>query len=89
MNTIAILKKHIAEATTIADRYKAVLSKKPANIAYELSLATIEKHIDELQIQLKSEKEIRDKDPLISTMPKRQNKKVQRPGDATFLNPRF
>ncbi|RLC04820.1 MAG: hypothetical protein DRI57_27985 [Deltaproteobacteria bacterium] len=62
MNTIAILREHIAEATAIADRYKSVLSEEPANIAYELSLTTIKKHIDDLQIQLKREKEIRDKE---------------------------
>jgi len=62
MNTIAILREHIAETTAIADRYKSVLSEEPANIAYELSLTTIEKHIDDLQIQLKREKEIRDKE---------------------------
>jgi hypothetical protein len=52
----------LADAVIIADNYKAVLAEEPDNFAYELSLITINKHIAELQHQLRREKEIREKE---------------------------
>jgi hypothetical protein len=52
-----MIEKHLDEAIVIAERYKSFLAEDHNNFSYKLSLLSVQKHIADLQAQLKKEKE--------------------------------
>ena len=57
MNNTNISEKYIDEAKDIKLLYHELLSDDPDNFAYKISIKSTEKHIKELQYQLKREQE--------------------------------
>jgi hypothetical protein len=62
MNLIKALEDRLNQANAMADNYAVILKDDPDNQAYNLAFKTAKNHIEELQTQMRREKEIREKE---------------------------
>lgn len=62
MDAIQTLRSYITEALSIRDRHAGVLTTEPDNFGNKLALSTVDKHLADLQHQLKTELERRQKE---------------------------
>jgi len=62
MSAVAKLNKNIDKARSMVDNYKTLIVDEPENIAYQLTLGSLENHLSDLQGQLRRELEAREKE---------------------------
>ena len=62
MNNIRKLYEQLNAAAEISEKYRDELIKDENDFSYQISLRSIEKHIEELQTQIKIEKDLREKE---------------------------